>query len=159
MIPVFCFILCFNKNKYLMTKLGKFCLFTPIKVSIISVLLSVLISTLIIEMNRPSNYPQHGCDMSGILYVLIIFMNLLASLLSYTIAFNFYKIVRDNFVLSLMSFYALPVLVAFYLFKGDSTIFFTAIISLPFLIPQTYYFVRFRKRLKSGDILEDHYID
>lgn len=141
-----------------MTKLGKFCLYTPIKVLIVSTIISYIVFILGISLSSPS-YPHHGCDMSGIVYGMIIFINIFSSILSYTIAFNFYKSVRDQSLLCFCSFYGFFILlfmVSLIPFASESIIL-ALVAYLPFLIPQTFYYIRFKKRLKSGEILDDYY--
>ena len=138
-----------------MTKLGKFCLFTPIKVLLISILLSIILPWVLVP---PSTPPPHSNDMRGILCTIITLLNVLASIVSYSIAFNFYKSIRNSFFLSFLTFYSLAIFlfcVGMILLASEALIFISTSF-LPFLIPQTYYFIRFRKRLKSGDIMDDY---
>lgn len=142
-----------------MTKFGKFCFYTPLKVAGISILISYIIASILIFISHKNrvNY-NHSCDMSGIIYGIIIFPNFIASLLSYSIAINFYKRIRNNFTLSFLSFYSPTIVIILFIVAFDPGSLFSLILySLPFIIPQTYYFIRFRKRLKSGEILEDFY--
>jgi len=94
-------------------------------------------------------------------YAYLIFPNILFSLGSFSICFNLYRSVRENFFLSFLSFY-FPVIIAFFIvvFYGEMLgTLFILLIALPFMIPQTYYFVRFRKRLLTGEVMEDFYYE
>lgn len=135
-----------------MTKFGLFCLFTPIKVALISTLISfVFISIWLTYFRTP---PQHNCDMSGILYGIVLFINIMALILTYSICLNFYKTVREQKYASLATFF-MPILIVCLLFVSDDPA--IMLFAIPFVVPQAYYYHRFRKRLESGELLEDFY--
>lgn len=141
-----------------MTKLDKFCFFTPLKVAFISGALSLIGAFIILSAIDRPYAGQHGCDMSGILYGLMIFGNVFASFLSYLIALNLYKTVRNNKIALFLTFY-FPSL---FLFLISTIVVYESVLAflltnIFFLVPQTYYYNRFRKRLQSGEILEDFY--
>lgn len=149
-----------------MVKLDKFCIYTPLKVLAISLIISFAVS-IVGGLAMPSHPTQHGEASLGGFYIgaICATLSIGLSVLSYSIAFNLYKTVRDKFLFSFLSFYS-PLIVLLFLFviyDDERTGFFLyvqlIIFAVPFLIPQTYYFVKFRKRLSTGEILEDFYID
>jgi len=146
-----------------MTKLKKFCLTTPLKVLLISMILS---SILVFFLSKRIEGTRDG--LASVAVGMIIVYNAICSVLSYSVLLNLYRRVRDNVALSFLSFY-LPVLVAllgilimyvvYVVHGGEFLMAMWLIYSIPFIIPQTYYFVRFRQRLKSGELTGDSYIN
>lgn len=139
-----------------MTKLKKFCVFTPLKVLGISFIIEVIISY--VFMYR-TNQINHRNGLVALFPFFIIGYNVICSLLSYTILFNLYKNIRESALFSFLSFY-FPVFVTIItLFLISSNSFYTdnlatlgiwLIFSIPFLIPQSYYYIRFRIGMKKG---------
>ncbi len=137
-----------------MTKLNKFCRYTPLKVlgisTIIAFISAFIIASVIKKDARETMYLM--------IYPMIIIPNILFSVGSYSIYFNLYNKVRKNIWLCLLSFY-FPVVIAAIIMalNGIMGLLSAPLLAIPFLTPQTYYFVRFRKRLKTGEILDDFY--
>lgn len=148
-----------------MSKLDYFCSYTPLKVFGFSLTISIVI-TLFMAIFQP--FRSEGDIFSDeILGFFFIGASLFNSLISYTICFNLYKTVRNNPILSFLSFYAplfiVPLASSLILSKdminsyfGENLLFWL-FVSLPFIIPQTYYFVKFRIRLRKGEITDDFY--
>ncbi|WP_165044318.1 hypothetical protein [Dysgonomonas sp. ZJ709] len=154
-----------------MTKLDKFCKYTPLKVFGISIIISVIIfivySLFFMEELTPEEMRNsHG--EAGFSHILIlgacITYSFICSLCSYSIYLNLYKTVRDKFIFSLLSFFSPIILFPLIagLFGGLSNGLLPSLqmmfFAIPFIIPQIYYFLRFRMRLESGEILEDFYV-
>lgn len=160
-----------------MTKLDKFCLFTPLKVCGISFLISLVvlfILSLIVSVDNLTEEEVRGRYGEGdfshlIIYCLLVFCCIFCSLCSYIIFLNRYKKIRDNYLLSFLTFISPVILISLITLitqgisedigSGLLMSLGAGVLSIPFVIPQIYYFVKFRKRLKSGEILEDFYED
>lgn len=158
-----------------MTKLDKFCLFTPFKAFGISFFISLvilLILSLIVSVDNLTekevrNRYGEGDFSHLIVYSLLILCCIFCSLCSYIIFLNRYKKIRDNDFLSFLTFISPVILISLITLIAQgisenigSRLLMSlgaAVLSIPFIIPQMYYFVKFRKRLKSGEILEDFY--
>lgn len=89
-------------------------------------------------------------DLYGLGHVLIVFCVICMALSTITIFFNRIAIVRNNVVLSLLSFFLSPLLVAvsfgITIFEREElALFFVMIAS--FSLPLAFYFVRYRKLL------------
>lgn len=155
-----------------MTKLDKFCKYTPLKVLGISIAISIIVTILysllfMTSLSEGQLRNRHGeGDISNFIIAGgCFFYSVVCSVCSYSIYFNLYKTVRDNIALCFLSFYFPIIFIPLVsgLFWGATNgllaslgmIFF----SIPFLIVQTYYFIRFRIRLSSGEILEDFYYE
>lgn len=133
-----------------MDDLTKFCNYTPLKIMGISAGIA-LVFAVISEATSKSSF----LDFSGLSYLILI-PNILLSLFSYSICFNIRKSVRENPTHCFLSFY-LPAIMIFLWANlrvlGEEwleDIFFTFIVFLPFLIPLTYYYIRFRYNIKKG---------
>lgn len=135
-----------------MSKLKKFCIYTPLKVLLVSLILSFILSYLYMKRIEGTN------DGLAIVAVyLMVTYSIICSLASYSILLNLYRRIRNNVVLSLLSFY-LPIIVTMiimftnYIYhRTEISIFVMWLIySIPFIIPQTYFFIRFRQELKKG---------
>lgn len=147
-----------------MSKLHDFCFNTPLKVLGISLIISILFC-IILPFFKPIESDDPSFE-NGILGFFSIGCNFLNSICSYTIGLNLYKTVRNNLILSFLSFYA-PLLIAPFtsilILSGglDSEFCFILFpwlfLSLPFLIPQTYFFIKFRRRMRNGEITDDFY--
>ena len=137
-----------------MTKLHRFCTYTPLKVLGISFAIA-FISAFILDKIMEKNARE---TMYLMIYPLLIIPNILFSIGSYSIYLNLYKEIRDNILLSLLSFY-FPVFIAGFIMltNGIFGVLAIPLIAVPFLIPQTYYFMQFRKRLATGEIMDDFY--
>lgn len=147
-----------------MSKLHDFCFNTPLKVFGISLAISIVFFlALTFAQTIKTDVPIFG---NGLLGFFFIGCSLLDSICSFTVCLNLYKTVRNNLILSLLSFYA-PLLIApFTLVLISSKVvyseFYSILIpwlflSLPFLIPQTYFFIKFRRRMRNGEITDDFY--
>lgn len=137
-----------------MEKLGYFVQYTPLKVMLIGSLLSCLLAVGI-EVYDTGSFA--GATFSLVFFLSFVSINFVLSILSFSIYFNIYKPVRDNPVLSFLSFFFPVLAVGIALLVADINImvnedfFYSLLIILPFLIPQTYYFIRFRTMVKRGD--------
>jgi len=154
-----------------MTKLHKFCILTPIKVLAISVIISLLV--LIVyslfftqELTQEEVRSRHGeGDFSNLLiFGGCMIYSVFCSICSYTLCFNLYRTVRGNAWLSFLTFFSpliiLPLLAMVVWNKGEGLILLGFMFfAIPFLIPQIYYFIRFRKLLASGEIMDDFYYE
>ncbi|MDH6307139.1 ABC-type bacteriocin/lantibiotic exporter with double-glycine peptidase domain [Dysgonomonas sp. PFB1-18] len=139
-----------------MTKLHKFCVYTPLRVLAISFVIAFIAAFIAAKiMERDARETMYL-----MVYGFLIFPNILFSLGSFSVCFNLYQSVRENFSLSFLSFY-FPVIFAVFimLFSRIFGVLAIPLVALPFLIPQTYYFIRFRKRLTEGEIMEDFYYE
>lgn len=158
-----------------MTKLHKFCVYTPLKALLFSIIISVLVfiiySTFFMrELTREEIEGRHGeGDFSNLLiYGGCMMYSIFCSVCSYTICLNLYKRVRENTFLSFITFFSpliiLP-LISLLLWIADSRnndgllLLAFMLFAIPFLIPQTYYYIRFRKRLDSGELTDDFYYE
>lgn len=148
-----------------MTRLDKFCFFTPIKVLGISLVISLIIG-IICEFVYPSKPTQYGEATWGGMWLGAIFFlySALCSIASYSICLNMYRTIRNNFFLSLLSFFLpliiLPLiaLVAWNVQEVIRTLGYI-LFTTPFIITQIYFFIKFRKQVKSGEIIKDFYIE
>lgn len=139
-----------------MNKLGYFCQYTPLKVMLISVLLSCLLA-IGIEIADTGTFV--GASFTMIFFLAFVSINFILSLMSFSIYFNIYKKVRESIFLSFLSFY-LPVILVILaltiidpnmvLYHLNRDILYSILIISPFLIPQTYFFIRFRKMVNRG---------
>lgn len=143
-----------------MTKLEKFCAITPLKVLGVSLILALILCVfLYLKMN--STLHRNGLAVLALYY--LIAYNIICSILSFSILLNLYKIVRDNVYMSFLSFY-FPILISIVtllivslLYGVEAFMFIVwAIYAIPFLIPQTYYFIRFRQQMESGKLLDNN---
>ena len=128
----------------------------------ISISLAILV-TVFFAICQPFHSEGDFFDDSilGYLFIICSFFN---SLISFTIGFNLYKIIRNNLILSSLSFYAPLFLCPLILFllESDKKLslelwLLWGVFSLPFIITQTYYFIRFRMGIKNGEIMDDFY--
>ena len=142
-----------------MTKLEKFCAITPLKVLGVCLILALILCFfLYLKMN---SFPHRDGLAVLALYCLIAY-NIICSVLSFSILLNLYKTIRDNVYLSFLSFY-FPILISIVallivsLLYGVETFMYImwATYAIPFLIPQTYYFIRFRQQMESGKLLDN----
>lgn len=147
-----------------MTRLDKFCLFTPMKVLGISLGISLIIGIVCVFL-YPSKPTQHGEATFGGMWLGLIFFvySAFCSVTSYSICLNMYRTIRNNFFLSLLSFF-LPILILPLIsvimwdvqeLKKALTL---TMFATPFIIAQIFFFVKFRKQVKSGEIIKDFYI-
>lgn len=143
-----------------MSKLKRFCLLTPLKVLGISIILSCILAFIMYKLMAYNMEKNNIRDGLGVLAIyLVIICNFISPLLSYSISLNLYKRIRDNVFFSFLSFY-LPMIICFMvlLFIGETSIeilSFWIMALLPFLLPQTFYFVLFRRKLKIADFNEN----
>ncbi|SEW35088.1 hypothetical protein [Chitinophaga arvensicola] len=89
-------------------------------------------------------------DFYGLAHIMIIFCSFIMSLCTLTIFINRLDTVRNNAVLSGLSFFFLPlsVWIAIGLTSFDiQEIRLWAVVFISFLLPLTYYFITYRKRL------------
>lgn len=141
-----------------MSKLHHFCFYTPLKVFLFGLTISIII-TLFLAIFDPFRSEGNilGDEILGLCSIWASFFN---SLISYTVCFNLCKIVRNNLGLSFLSFYA-PLLIiplVLNLLSSESIIvpsfcddlLLWIILSLPFIISQMYYFIKFRKKLRNN---------
>jgi branched-subunit amino acid transport protein AzlD len=136
-----------------MEKLGYFCQYTPLKVMLISIVLSCLLA-IGIEIYDTGAF--NVAAFSLMFFLGFASINFILSILSFSIYFNVFKRVRESWFLSFLSFF-LPVPVLYisvvalgiYSIDFDSIMAGVVVIS-PFLIPQIYYFTRFRIMVKRG---------
>lgn len=137
-----------------MEKLGYFVQYTPLKVMLIGSLLSCLLAVGI-EVYDTGSFA--GATFSLVFFLSFISINFILSILSFSIYFNIYKPVRDNPLLSFLSFFFPVIAVGVALLITDINIiinedfFYSLLIISPFLIPQTFFFIRFRTMVKRGD--------
>lgn len=139
-----------------MTRLKKFCIFTPLMVLGISFIIAVIFSFLFMYRLKQVEF-RNG--LAALFPLFMIGYNILCSLLSYSVCFNLYKKIRDNILFSFLSFYfpLFATIITLFLIPSNSlytdnlaTLGIWLISSIPFLIPQTYYFIRFRRGIKKG---------
>lgn len=133
-----------------MTKLKKFCVYTPLKVLAISLILAYILSYLYMKRIEGT---RDGLAIVAV-YLMVAY-SIACSLTSCSILLNLYRKIRDNFVLSFLSFYfpiviTIIIMFATYMYHRSevSILIIWLIYSIPFLIPQTYYFIRFRQGLR-----------
>lgn len=153
-----------------MIKLDKFFTYTPLKVFCFSLIISFILFGLLSFLSPPTEEQinsRHFFFTAGqiVLMVSIIF-SLISSILLFLIFLNRYKTIRENRVLSFLTFYTpgviffLTILFSFVSNEYTSTKEYLYILLsiIPFFAPMTFYFIRFRRALKGGDIMEDFYI-
>ncbi len=137
-----------------MEKLGYFCQYTPLKVMLISIVLSCLLA-IGIEIYDTGTF--NVAIFSFMSFMGFASISFVLSILSFSIYFNMFKRVRESGLLSFLSFFLpIPVLYISVVALGIYSIDFDSVvagilIALPFLIPQTYFFIRFRIMIKRGD--------
>lgn len=146
-----------------MNKLKRFCAYTPLKVLAICLILSL---TLCVFLYIRMNSLPHREGLAVLALYLLVAYSILCPILSYSILLNLYKAVRENIILSFLSFYfpiviSLAALLFAYASHGGEVymIMIWIIYMMPFIIPQTYYFIRFRKLLKQGIFATNNYPD
>ncbi|MDR2956235.1 MAG: hypothetical protein LBV43_14265 [Prevotella sp.] len=138
-----------------MTKLKKFCVYTPLRVLLISLILSSILAVIYLKRIEGT---RDG--LAGLYPYVMMAVTIVCCLLSYTVLLNLIEKVRNSFFLSFLTFY-FPVLlfsvILLITFIGDYRvmIFLWLFPFLPFILPQTYYFIRFRQKLKSDIFVED----
>ena len=135
-----------------MTKIQAFCLYTPLKVLAITLQLSVLLIWPVSWMG--CKFPVWlRSDMGGWNLRVILLVNGFVALFSSTLALNIYQSVRKNAFLSFLTFF-LPFVVVYGVILSNipqSGAGYTLFVFSAFLIPQIYYYIRLRKRLRLGD--------
>ncbi|MFV0467483.1 MAG: hypothetical protein ACK5MK_01005 [Dysgonomonas sp.] len=141
------------------SSLVRFCVLTPIKVWIISLLIAIALwgisTTFVTLFDWNSFYAPKGLEM--FIYPLLIVSS--CSCASYSIMLNVMKLVRDNWLLSLLSFFALPIIIILYFIIFPylqssreitlKTTFLVLFYALAFFVPQMYFYIKFRVRLKG----------
>ena len=153
-----------------MTKLDKFMTYTPLKVFLWSIAIAFFLCILFSVIFPPSEEiraSNRSYLTSGqIVMAVSSIFSLVCSIFLYLTFLNRYKTVRDNIVLSFLTFYTPSVSLLSYIiidFSGHESVSpseygYVLVSSLAFLVPTTFYFVRFRKLLQSGNIMDDFYI-
>ncbi len=115
------------------------------KALILTLISSCIITFLLIGImlsTRPVDHNRMRCDMSGILYGVGIALDILLTISAFPIFLNLNKKVRENYYYSLTSFFLVPliIIIGFGLVEGTGII-----ISIPFIIVLTFFFIKFRK--------------
>lgn len=143
-----------------MDKLGYFCQYTPLKVMLISVLLSCLLA---VGMEIAETGTLVGASFTLVFFLAFMSINFVLSFMSFSIYFNIYKKVRENIFLSFLSFFA-PVILALLALSFvdinlilNKDVLYSLLIVSPFLIPQIFFFIRFRKMVNRGDFDDTDY--
>lgn len=136
-----------------MTNLRDFCIHTPLKVIKMSLILGLTSGYYLYHTSIGEAQVASFGKM-----ILFSLYNIVCSLLSYTILLNRVAEIRDNFLLSFISFFwfALPQFIIFFILDDPLLILIAKVGILPFIIVQSLYFVRFRFLLRSGKLLDKY---
>ncbi len=136
-----------------MIKLRDFCINAPLKVLKMSLVLGLGFGYYL--------YHTYVGEEMGISFgriILFSLYNILCALASYTILLNRVAEIRDNILLSFISFFwfALPQFIIFFIMDDPLLIIIAKVGIMPFLLVQSVYFVRFRFLLRSGRLLDNN---
>ncbi|NML36921.1 hypothetical protein HHL17_06895 [Chitinophaga sp. G-6-1-13] len=126
----------------------------PLRSMVLSAAFAAMISSGVISLlwfeTVELSEAARNSDLYGLGHVLIVFCIICMALSTITIFFNRIAVVRNNVILSLLSFFLLPFLVAvsfcMTIFEREElSLFFVMIAS--FSLPLAFYFARYRKLL------------
>lgn len=135
-------------------KLTRFCLYTPLKVLLISLGLALILWIVSGSIFNGVDMKQYMNVDNKELFFYPFFVCFSCALASYSIFLCKISSVRENFLLSFISFLFLPLFIAFWIVSPQipSKEYYmqTAYYSLAFILPQTYFFIDFWKKTKSG---------
>lgn len=135
-------------------KLTRFCLYTPLKVLLVGLVLSLLLWFL-------SDYVFTGADVKkymGVnnkdLFFYPFFVCFSCALASYSIFFCKIRYVRDSWFLSFCCFFILPLFLSFWIvspqIQSKEYYMQTACYAIAFLLPQIYFYIDFCRQNKRG---------
>ena len=123
-----------------------------------SCLFAGIITTLLITLllaQRPVDLNRMHCDMSGIFYGIGWGFIILMGIATLPVYLNRYPTIRNNVYYSLLSFFLLPLVTAFYLMisLGDLTdqLKEYAVMTVPYLVVLCIHFYRFRQYIQDGN--------
>jgi len=118
-------------------------------------IVSLIVLYFFIETSSANQPVERHCDMSGILYVLLIAHHFILALLSIPIFLNLKRKINQNYKYSFLSFFGLHILyyTSSFLFSkaGNEAPFMFFLMSIPFFIIYTLEFIRFRKKLSTPE--------
>ncbi len=136
-------------------KLTRFCLYTPLKVLLISLGLALILWIVSGGIFDGLDTKQYMNVDNKELFFYPFFVCFSCAIASYSIFLCKINAVRDNFLLSFISFLLLPLFMAFWIVSPQSPskeyYVQTAYYSLAFILPQAYFFIDFRQKSKNGD--------
>lgn len=140
----------FSKNK-----LTRFCLHTPLLVLVLALAISLILWFISDNICKNPNTKLYMDINNKELFFYPFFVCFSCAVASYSIFLCKIRAVRENFLLSFISFFPLPLLIAFFFlssqFTSDEHYIQTAYYSLAFILPQTYFFILFRRKKKKGE--------
>lgn len=134
-----------------MKLLRDFCFYTPPLVLIFSIIFSIVLFIPIIALEE--YFPKWlRSNMEGWTFMVILVTNTVLSFLSFTVILNVFRFVRNNILLSFLTFFWAVIIdyIGVLTHPHHPDFGFNLLIPLGFLIPQVYAFIIFRRRLKSG---------
>lgn len=138
-------------------KLTRFCLYTPLKVFLISLGLALILWSVSDKIFGEAEIKEYVNIDNKDLFFYPFFICFSCAVVSYSIFLCKIRVVRKSFFLSFLSFFFLPL---FFLFlnisdQGVSKEYYvqTVFYSLSFILPQVYFFIDFRKKNRKGDWL------
>lgn len=135
-------------------KLTRFCLYTPLKVLLVSLAISLMLWLMSGKIFNDADIKLYMDVNNKDLFFYPFFICFSYCLASYSIFFCKISSVRKNFFLSFASFILLPLLIGFWVVSPQvqSMEYYiqTAYYSLAFVVPQIYSFVYFWRQNKKG---------
>lgn len=139
-------------------RLTRFCLYTPLKVLLISLVLSLILWLISNSLFDDIDIKQYMDVNNKDLFFYPFFVCFSCAISSYSIFLCKINSVRDNFLLSFISFFPLPLFMAFLIvspqIQSREYYMQTAYYSLAFILPQIYFFIDFSRKNKNGDWVE-----
>lgn len=140
----------FSKNK-----LTRFCLYTPLIVLLLSLAISLVLWFISDNIFKNPDAKLYMDINNKELFFYPFFVCFSCAVASYSIFLCKIHVVRQNFLLSFISFFPLPLLIAFFFlssqFTSDEYYIQTAYYSLAFILPQAYFFIFFWRKKTKGD--------
>ena len=146
-----------------MTRLDKFCLYTPLKTFGISLLIILLLYAIISIVYPPSEAQRMGRHFyltyaQGVATIAVVY-SLTCTLGMYAISLNLFRTIRNNAILSFLTFFLIPTALFAYIFVEALSIGKLVLLAaVPFFNPLIYYYQKFRKQVRSGEIMEGFYV-
>lgn len=135
-------------------KLTRFCLYTPLKVLLISLGLALILWLVSARVFDGIDMKQYMDIDNKDLFFYPFFVCFSCAMASFSIFFCKISSVRDNFLLSFICFFFLPLFIAFWIVSPQihSKEYYmqTTYYSLAFILPQAYFFIDFWRKNKNG---------
>jgi len=151
-LVVFGFVL----NLFISDRLTRFCLYTPLKVLIVSLLFSSLlwgISGFIFNNESLSLYIEWK---NKDLFLYPFFVSFICSMSSYSIFLCKINLIRNNHLYIFASFFIVPLLISYIILSHQDEFLFqipqTLYYSLAFILPQSYYYREFIVKSGRGEL-------